>query len=312
MDYNSAAGTLRFGAGETRRDVTVLLINDAYVEDAETFTVTLSNAQGAALGTPSTATVTITSDDTDSLAANPLDENDFFVRQQYLDFLDREPETEGFNYWTSILRGCGTDARCLNRVRVEISSRFFIELEFQRTGYYVMRLWRASFGRFPNYREFTADRRQVQNTDESRRAFAQQFVTRSEFQQLYGGLTDEQYVNQLYDTADLRPFATERAAAIEALRTGRLTRADVLREAVELPPFRERGPIYNAAFVRMQYYGYLRRDAEPVGEAYWLNVINVLSPNNYQSMICGFLNSVENQLRFAARRGRFTEIDCSQ
>jgi predicted Zn-dependent protease len=242
---------------------------------------------------------------------NPIDNNGFFVRQHYLDFLDREPEPEGFNYWLNILNGCGTDRSCLNRVRVEISSRFFAELEFQRTGYYVMRLYRAAYGQFPNYQQFIADRRQVQNNEASQRAFAAQFVGRAEFQAKYGALNNQNFVNLLYDTtAGAGSFAAERQAHITALTSGQKTRADVLHEVANLPIFAERTPIYNQAWVRMQYFGYLRRDAEAQGEAYWINVINNQLPNNYQAMICAFLNSAEYQLRFGAQRGRFSETDC--
>jgi hypothetical protein len=241
-----------------------------------------------------------------------IDDSDFFVQNHYIDFLNRFPETDGFNYWMSVLNGCGTDANCLNRVRVEISSRFFAEMEFQRTGYYVMRLWRASHGQFPNYQQFIADRRQVQNNETSQRAFAAQFVGRAEFQAKYGALNNQNFVNLLYDTtAGAGSFAAERQAHITALTSGQKTRADVLHEVANLPLFAERQPLYNQAWVRMQYFGYLRRDAEPEGVAFWEDVILRRSPNNYQAMICSFVNSAEYQLRFGAQRGRFTELNCA-
>ena len=70
-------------------------------------------------------------------------------------------------------------------------------------------------------------------------------------------------------------------------------------------------PRDTSADVRMMYFGFLRRDAESTGEAYWLNVITNLSPNNYQSMICAFLNSAEFHQRFSSVRGTFDELDCS-
>ena len=240
-----------------------------------------------------------------------IDDSDFFVHSHYLDFLNRFPEPEGNAYWLGVLSGCGTDRECLKRVRVEVSSRFFAELEFQRTGYYVMRLYKASYGQFPTYAQFTADRRLVQNNEGSQRAFAAQFVGRAEFAARYAQLTNERFVNLLYDTAGLTGFAAERQAHIAALTAGTKTRAEVLHEAVNLPAFGERQPAYNAAWVRMQYFGYLRRDAESQGEAYWTNVINVQSPNNYRAMICAFVNSAEYQLRYGSQRGQFTEADCS-
>ena len=42
--------------------------------------------------------------------ANPLDTPEYFVRQQYVDLLGREPDEGGFNYWSDEILGCGSDA----------------------------------------------------------------------------------------------------------------------------------------------------------------------------------------------------------
>ena len=57
-DYTAASGTLRFAAGETSQAISVAIDDDSDNESDETFTVTLSNASGADLGTK-TATGTI-------------------------------------------------------------------------------------------------------------------------------------------------------------------------------------------------------------------------------------------------------------
>ena len=237
-----------------------------------------------------------------------IDDSDFFVQQHYLDFLNRFPETDGFNYWMGILNGCGTDAACQNRVRVEISSRFFIELEFQRTGFFVMRLFQASYGRPPSYPEFIADRKQIQNSAESQKLFAAAWVKRADFLAKYPTtLSNSEFVKKLFDTADV-PSLALRAAAREGLDNKTKTRADVVYELVEGAGFQSRE--YNPAFVRMQYFGYLRREVEADGYAYWMNVLTNLSPNNYRAMICAFINSSEYQLRFNSTRGKFDELDC--
>jgi hypothetical protein len=306
-DYDTARGTLRFAAGQGSASFFVMINDDAYLEGSEDFQVRLTNATvGVGLGIPSTATVTITDNDTTAPTANTTDDIDDFVRQLYHDFLDREPEADGFNYWTTILRGCHDDA-CLNSVRVEIASRFFQELEFQLTGYFVMRLYKAAYGRFPTYQEFVRDRRQVGMTVESQQAFAEEFVQRPEFTAIYGSLNNPQFVDLLFDTANLKPYASERQAQVYLLEEGK-GRGQVIHNLVELPEFRTRE--FNPAFVRMMYFGFLRRDAEATGEAYWLNVINNLTPNNYRGMICAFLNSFEYHLRFSSVRGRFTELSC--
>src|SRR5580765_7202152 len=42
-----------------------------------------------------------------------IDDSDFFVSQQYIDFLSRFPEQAGFNSWMTYLNGCNNDSSCL-------------------------------------------------------------------------------------------------------------------------------------------------------------------------------------------------------
>jgi hypothetical protein len=63
-DYTAANGTLNWADGDgTSKSFTVTVLNDTTDEPNETFTVSLSNATGATVATPSTITVTITDDD---------------------------------------------------------------------------------------------------------------------------------------------------------------------------------------------------------------------------------------------------------
>jgi uncharacterized delta-60 repeat protein len=62
-DYAFGSGTLRFEAGETNKTLVIPIVNDELNETNETFVVVLSNADGAVLGDPSRATVTIVDDD---------------------------------------------------------------------------------------------------------------------------------------------------------------------------------------------------------------------------------------------------------
>ncbi|MFN8090604.1 MAG: Calx-beta domain-containing protein, partial [Mycobacterium sp.] len=65
QDYTAATGTITFAAGETSKTINVAVAGDTTVEADETFTVTLSNANGANISTAS-ATGTITNDDASS------------------------------------------------------------------------------------------------------------------------------------------------------------------------------------------------------------------------------------------------------
>ena len=62
-DYTASSGTITFPAGVTTQQVNVAVIGDATVETDETFSLTLSSPQGAALA-QSTVSVAIVNDDT--------------------------------------------------------------------------------------------------------------------------------------------------------------------------------------------------------------------------------------------------------
>src|SRR5207253_9848755 len=65
-DFTSALGTLTFAANEDMKTIAVLINQDSFVEGTETLGIFLSNpTAGAALGTPSTASITITDDVTE-------------------------------------------------------------------------------------------------------------------------------------------------------------------------------------------------------------------------------------------------------
>ena len=242
---------------------------------------------------------------------NQINDTRYFVRQQYLDFLGREPDAGGLDYWSSQISSCAND-RCINSRRIGVSAAFFIELEFQDTGSFVYRLYKGSLGRQPLFSEFTADRSRVvagPNLEANKQALAEDWVLRAAFQQLYPiSQTPEQFVNKLFDTAGLIPFTADRARLANDMRNGK-TRAQVLREVVEFSDFKTR--VYNPAFVLMQYFGYLQRDPDPGGYDFWLNVLNNREPNNYRGMVCSFITSREYQERFGLLLRR-TNTDCAE
>jgi hypothetical protein len=300
-DYTISAGVLSFTAGETNKTFTVPIVEDAYMEGNEVFNLKLENAAGAGLGTRTTAVVTILDNDNAQPTTNPIDDARNFVRQHYLDFLSREPDSGGLDYWSGQIAQCGTDVACIRSRRIGVSGAFFVELEFQRTGSVVYRLHKASFGQLPLYAQFMPDRSQLVDGPQlpaTTLAFANTFVRRPEFLVAYpDSMTAAAYVNKLYDTALIMNNPTERQAAIDALMSGAKTRAQVLLDLIEVTEFKQRE--YNPSFVLMQYFGYLRRDPDQAGYNFWVDIINNREPNNYPAMICAFLTSAEYQQRFS-------------
>src|SRR6185369_297272 len=138
-DYTFAQGTLRFGANESSKSFDVLISEDIKLEGNETFTITLSNGTGQALlGSPSTASIVIT-DDAIEAGPNPIDFNDVFVGQHYHDFLARQSDGPGQLFWEGQISGCGANAACINDRRINVSAAFFLSIEFQQSGYFVIR-----------------------------------------------------------------------------------------------------------------------------------------------------------------------------
>jgi hypothetical protein len=247
-----------------------------------------------------------------SVPPNQINEARFFVRTHYLDFLNREPDPGGWDYWTNEITQCGSNPVCVDSRRIGVSGSFFVEQEFQETGFFVYRFFRASYGRRPTFAEFVADRAQViggSNLEASKQTFANAWVARTVFQQTYPlSMTPEQFVAKLFDTAGLTPFTAQRQQLASDMHGGK-TRAQVLREVIEIAEFKSRE--YNPSFVTMQYFGYLRRDPEPGGYDFWLDVITNREPNNYRGMICSFLTSREYQERFGLDLAR-SNADCAQ
>jgi hypothetical protein len=58
-DYTTTSGTLTFAPGQTSKTISIPILSDQAVDPGETFTVNLSAPAGVALGTPSSAQVTI-------------------------------------------------------------------------------------------------------------------------------------------------------------------------------------------------------------------------------------------------------------
>ena len=289
-DFTTAVGTLRFAAGDTSKTFNVLITQDNYVEGTETLELTLSNPTGGAVfEVPSTAILSII-DDVNEPATNPVDNSSDFVRSQYHDFLDREPDGPGLAFWTDNIEKCNDPARrpagqtvalCIDKQRESTAVAFFSSPEFQITGGFVYHLYKGSLtglpnydggspGRFPTSLEFMRDVSQVSEgivvndqisgavVEANRNRLAAEFVQRPEFLAKYGGLNNTLYVQGLFNTTGVAATAGQKQALVDGLTNGTETRASVLRKVVDGTVVITEGNVqftttYGQAFYNQEY-----------------------------------------------------------
>ncbi|HYP52700.1 MAG TPA: Calx-beta domain-containing protein, partial [Pyrinomonadaceae bacterium] len=322
-DFTAAYGTLRFAADETTRTLDVFVTDDRFAEGPESFTVALSNAAGVTLGAAPTATVHLLDHDA-ATGANPVRwdagvDTQFFVRQHYVDFFNREPDAAGLAHWTNVIESCGADNLCREARRVNVSAAFVLSIEFQETGFVVYLAHQAAFETAERLRlkDFLADVREIGRgvvvnqgdwkgqIESNRTAFFDEFVTRPAFASKFGALSNVQYVDALNAGAGNSLTQGERDALVAGLNAATLTRARALRSVVENPAFGRSH--YNRAFVLMQYFGSLRRNPDDAPEQnrdfagfnHWLTNLNNFNGNFEQAeMVKAFITSEEYQRRF--------------
>jgi DNA-binding beta-propeller fold protein YncE len=313
-DYTLARGTLRFAPGETSKSIKVLLTDDASPEQDEQINISLAvNAgSGCRVGEAASALITVADDDAVSSGSNPADDSGFFVREHYHDFLNREPDAAGLGFWTNNIESCGTGteaARCRDSKRVNVSAAFFLSIEFQQTGYLVERMYRAAYGRRPAMVEFMPDAQEASRDlvvgaegweaklESNKRAFAEAFAARAAFRQAFDSLSNAQLVDKLYANAGVRPAGAERDELVRGLDSGALTRGAALRRVAENAELSKKE--FNAAFVLMQYFGYLRRDPDEPGFAFWLSKLDQFGGDFQKAeMVRAFISSDEYRFRF--------------
>jgi hypothetical protein len=241
---------------------------------------------------------------------NPLDTPEYFVRQHYLDFLGREPDESGFNFWSDQMLECGVDAGCSERRRINVSAAYFLSIEFQQTGGLVDGLYRASYGVRPQFAEFMPDIATIardvvvgrtgweQLLAANKQAFLDEWVNRPAFRAAYDLLTNDRYVDALIAHTGVSFTPSERDALVNGLTLGTLTRAGVLQRIAEDERFVEAKR--NEVFVMMEYFAYLRRDPDASGFAFWLNKLNEFGGNFEQAeMVKAFIVSSEYRGRFS-------------
>jgi hypothetical protein len=267
---------------------------------------------------------------------NP-DKTDNFVRQHYVDFLEREPDVNGFGFWSNQIDGCGANQQCVDIKRINVSAAFYLSIEFQQTAYLVERMYKAAYGDaigssttgglhelavpIVHLNELRPDTQQIDQDvvvnqigwetvlENNKQTFMSQFVQRSRFvSQFPTSMSPSQFVDQLNQNAGAVLSSAERATAI-GLFGGATDTSSIPARAQALRQVAENRNLYraefNRAFVLMEYFGYLRRnpnegqDPDFSGYDYWLNKLNAFNGNFVNAeMVKAFIASSEYRSRF--------------
>ncbi|HVQ39432.1 MAG TPA: DUF4214 domain-containing protein, partial [Pyrinomonadaceae bacterium] len=274
-------------------------------------------------------------DDPTEPPTNAIDDPRNFVRQHYHDFLNREPDQAGWDFWTDNITRCNDPARrpagqtveqCIDKQRETTSGAFFLSPEFQYTGSYIYGVYKGSLGRRPTFLEFMRDMPQLVNgiivggqisgaTIEANRAeYLNQFVQRSEFVSIYGALTNQGYVDKLFQTTATVVSEADKQALVNGLNGATETRASVLHKVINGTRVISEGQTevvaaygktfydsqFNPAFVQMEYFGYMRRTEDTAGFNFWLGKLNSYGDFLSAEMVRSFLLSPEYRRRFGS------------
>jgi alpha-tubulin suppressor-like RCC1 family protein len=272
-----------------------------------------------------------------TIAQNPIDSPQTFVRQHYLDFLGRDPDQSGLDFWTNQITTCGGNAQCIEVRRIDVSASFFLSIEFQQTGYLVERFYKVAYGdangtstfnglhplfvpavRFDEFRQDSAriDRGVIvlqpgweALLESNKQAYAQEFVQTARFVAAFPSTkTPTEFVDLLNQNAGNVLSANDRATAI-GFFAGAADTSDTTSRARAVRMIAEDQDLYNAeynrAFVLAEYFGYLRRnpndpqDSDYTGYDFWLSKLNQFNGNYIQAeMVKAFLSSIEYRQRF--------------
>src|SRR6185436_14677948 len=272
------------------------LIDDVWREGFEDFRVSLSSPTGALLGPQSTTLVSITDNDSSQPTSNPIDGVEFFIRQQYLDILNRQPDSTGLQNWINTLGPCPNggfgEPPTSNCDRLHVAAGFFQSDEFLNRGYFAFRFYMVAFNQRPTYAQFIPDMAQVggpkspAEEEASKVVFANAFVQRTEFVAKYPGLSGQPLADALLQTAGL-PAGSYNAGA---QTNGQILRG-ISESSAAFNKFLTEGT------VSIQYFGFLRRDPDATGYQNNVNTLNA-NPNNLRHMIFIFIYSTEYRGRF--------------
>ena len=170
--------------------------------------------------------------DTIVASGHPSASNEAFVKQQYIDFLEREADVTGLNAWVDILdNGLDSDGDGVkdpftraDLVNIKVSSA-----EFDGKIAPVTRLYFAYYGRLPDPAGFEGwinykigkGPNEWAGREMTIEEMSQYFATAQEFIDKYGSLTDSEFVALLYENVQGRTGSTSEISSwVDVIQNG--------------------------------------------------------------------------------------------
>ena len=205
----------------------------------------------------------------------------------YQDLLDRSPDPGGLAYYVNLI-----DTGLLTRSQA--AAQFFTSPEFTNGGLYVIKLYSSILKRDPDFGgwKYWFD---VTHSGLPATTVLNSFLTSPEFQQLYGTVSDADFINLVYQNVlGRQPDAGGYAYWFGYLNAGSLSRATVMDSFVRSPEYDN--TVRASGYANLLYMGFLRRSADKAGLAYWKGVLGNFS--NLPIAIGDFIQSPEYLSRF--------------
>ena len=212
-----------------------------------------------------------------------------FVRQQYVDFLDRQADAEGLSFWATQLNA--------GFPRVSVIEALMDSPELLLKGKFIAQTYLGILGRDADHNGFRGWLSALL-AGLSREQIVQAFLGSGEFQANFGSnLTSEQFVEIMYNNVLLRSSDPGGFSFwVGLLNNQQMTRPQVALNFLDSAEFQNLSTSQNRVDVSLLYFDMLRRDPDSGGFAAWVGALDNGTP--LTSVIGGFMNSFEYQGRF--------------
>ena len=216
--------------------------------------------------------------------------NQQFVTQQYEDFLDRQPDSQGLNAFTSDLNNG-------SMTRPQMIADIMGSQEFAGKGRFVAQAYIGIMARDADYNGFRGWLGWLENGG-TELGLVDAFINSGEFQSNFGSNLDNgQFVTRMYENVLLRqPDSGGYNYFVGQLNNGQMTRAQVGLVFLQSTEFQKLAASQNRVSISLLYFDMLRRQPDSGGFSAYVSQLN--SGTSLTSITSSFLNSSEYAARF--------------